>query len=387
LVIWALISGGSFSYFSWVFFSPRALAVSTLLLVAMAAACGDDDSDGGPEPVAGPADVPAVLAELEGLDPDARRERLVELVEAEGSAVSFYTSMSVDNAEALTAAFEEEFDIEVALFRADSESIAQRVREEIAAGVKGADLVEAGAQPMQSLDPSGFADYTSPYIETLIEGADNGHWVTDQLSLFALSWNTDAVVDAERPTEWEDLADPRWKDRLVMEVDDAEWYAVLYKYWLDQGKTPAEADRLFQAMADNARFVKGHSLMAQLLASGEFDVAGSNFVNRVQFLQKQGAPVAFEPVVEPLIATFSGVGILANNAHPAAAVLFADWLLGDAQGLFAELDIVPARADLQPGGDAQIVLPDLDELTEDFAEWAARYAALVGDEEVIEDDS
>jgi iron(III) transport system substrate-binding protein len=363
----------------------RKLLFGVLLMMGLGStACTDDGADEATS--VGPADVPAVLAEVEGLDDAARRERLVELVEAEGGSVSFYTSMSADNAEAVAAAFENAYDVDVALFRADSEAVAQRIREESAAGVQGADVVEAAGLLLESLDAETFSDYDSPYHGDLIEGADHGHWTADQLDVFVLSWNPDAVAEAERPTSWEDLADPRWQGRLAMEVDDIEWYVGLHGYWVQEGKTAAEADALFEAMAANARFVKGHSLMAQLLASGEFDVAASNYVNRVKFLSGEGAPIAYEPVVQPVIATPSGVALMDDNAHPAASVLLADWLISDAQEVFQELDIVPARADLQTTGGAEMVSPDVASLAKDFERWVERYDRLIGGGEVIDDE-
>jgi iron(III) transport system substrate-binding protein len=204
--------------------------------------------------------------------------------------------------------------------------------------------------------------------------------------VFVMSWNTDSVPEGSQPTSWEDLADPRWKGRLVLEVDDIEWYSGLHQHWIESGKSDAEADALFEAMAANARFVKGHSLMAQLLASGEFDVAASPFLNGVRRLQAKGAPIAFEPLVEPLIATPSGVAIVEGAAHPAAAVLFADWLLTDAQELFAGLDIIAARKDLQTVGDAVVLNVDLSALGEDFEMWRDRYGQLSDGQAVIDDE-
>lgn len=362
----------------------RLAAVGVLLALAVAACGGGGERE--TTKGRGPRDIAGVLAAVEGMTPEAREARLRELAKAEGNKLTFYTSMHEDTADAVAKAFEKASGIDVSLFRAGSQPIAQRILAEADAKQGRADVVETAGLVLAAMDPDLFSTYTSPSQARLIPAARHGWWTAEQLDVFVLSWNTKAVSADERPRSWEDLADPRWKGRVALEAGDVEWYVTLRQYWIDQGKTEAEADRLFDAIGANARAVDGHSLIAQLLANGEFDVAASPFLNRIRAMIADGAPVAYEPVVSPMVATSSGVALVRSARHPAAALLMADWLLGDGQAVIADRGNLVTRTDLQVAPGTPIVHADLDALAADYDRWEARYERILGDAPPIAED-
>src|SRR5918996_1099407 len=77
-----------------------------------------------------------------------RRDRLVELAAEEGNTLSIYTSMNADIADIVVPQFEQEFGIDVELYRADSETILQRTLQAASANFAGADIVETNATEM-----------------------------------------------------------------------------------------------------------------------------------------------------------------------------------------------------------------------------------------------
>ena len=85
-------------------------------------------------------------------------------------------------------------------------------------------------------------------------------WTATRFNLFAPSWNTDQVSGDLIPTSWEDLADPKYDGQLSMELGDYDWYMALTEYWLEQGKSQEEIDKLFADMVDGAKVVKGHTV-------------------------------------------------------------------------------------------------------------------------------
>ena len=87
---------------------------------------------------------------------------------------------------------------------------------------------------------------------------------------------------------------------LGLEAGDFDWYQGLHAHWRSEGRSEEEITRLSEAIARNAVVVKGHSLLAQLLASGEIDVAGANYRHIVDRFKEEGAPIAWEPAVEPV---------------------------------------------------------------------------------------
>ena len=78
------------------------------------------------------------------------------------------------------------------------------------------------------------------------------------------------------------------------------------------GKTPEEADRLFDAIGRNAVVVTGRSLQLQLLISGELDLVTAQQRHNVQHAIDEGAPLAYEPIVEPVITRPDGVAVVGD---------------------------------------------------------------------------
>ena len=136
-------------------------------------------------------------------------------------------------------------------------------------------------------------------------------WIAHEFIRFATVWNSKLVPPGSEPKRWEDLADPRWDGKLGMELGDYDWYAGLSTHWEQQGKSKEEIDRLFGAIADGAKVIKGHSLTEQLTASGEISVAASDYSHLIDRAAKEGARRSLEAdVVEPTFLRSQGIGIV-----------------------------------------------------------------------------
>ena len=287
--------------------------------------CGSDDSA-----AQGLGDV---LAAIEGLRGEQRLAKLAELAEAEGGTVSLYTSISGSVVEDIVGAFEDAYDVDIAVYRAANEIVEQRLLEEADAGFDGADVVDTAGQTLLVLQEQGLvADY--PFDPApLIEGTVHDGWAATRLQRFVVGWNTER---ADRPPSWESLGDAAWKGRVIVEAGDWDWYSRLWTYWVEErGVSADEADARFERLLRNARVVKGHSLGAQLLAAGELDVFSAAYTHHIDNLAEDGAPVAWTPAVEPVIVRQNGVALLQRARHPAAAALFAEWALGPGQRAYA----------------------------------------------------
>jgi iron(III) transport system substrate-binding protein len=318
-----------------------------------------------------------VLAEVEGLEGTARSDKLAELAEAEGGELHFYTSMSIDLAADVAEAFEDAYDIDTSVFKG-SETLVQRIVEEKNAGFHGADVVEMGGHLFTGLiDAEAVQRYRSPSVANLVSGSAHADWTADRLNVFAVARNTELLPANEAPRDWEDLADPRWKGKLVMVNDDPEWFVGLTDLWLASGKTQADVDQLMEKIARNATFVGSNSLARELLAAGEFDLAITLRHTVDNDREEKGAPIDWEPSVEPLIWKPDAVGILAEPPNPAAAVLFIDWVLGEGQQVFADAKSDPLRKDLLVSPSVKQVPFDVEGFIANQDEWSERYEQFI----------
>jgi iron(III) transport system substrate-binding protein len=316
----------------------------------------------------------------ESLKGQERRDTLLKDAKAEGQ-VSLYTSMTSDVADAVTKAFTAQTGIKVNLYRADSETVLQRILQESRANHAGADVVETDALEMASL---GHEQLVEPYTGERrdLVGAEGkfDNWTADRYNLFAPSWNTTKVPAGDQPKAWEDLANPKWDGALAMELNDYDWYLTLYEYWQKQGKSDADIDKLFTDMANGAKVVKGHTVMGEMLSAGQYSVAASNYSYIVQKAVNKGAPVAYQPFVQPVIARPQGAAPLKNAPHPAAALLFQDWLFTEGQQVFVDQGLTPSiePANLKDPLDGLDVIPvDIKTLLDKQKEWSDRYDALL----------
>jgi iron(III) transport system substrate-binding protein len=291
-----------------------------------------------------------ISSELEGLDPKARRDKLIAMAEEEGGSFNAYGSTNLDDIFPMIDAFEEATGLEVNYYRASSSDILQRVLQEAKANFPGADLIFTNGPELTVIDREGLlAPLDSPVTADIPEQGVFPTWAWLYLNTFTASWNTDLVSPEQAPKTWEDVL--AYGDGLALEVGDFDWFATLVKtYFADKGMSEEEAVDLFRPAAANARLVDGHTLMAELLVAGEYEVAASTYLHRVLQFEREDAPIAWEPPVEPIIIRPNGIGIHKNAQHPASALLFLEFMLTDAQDLLLEIDRQPASEGVEGGG-------------------------------------
>ena len=354
----------------------RRLLMAALLLGLVGAGCGTSPTSksGAPGEEQG-AKAKEFYQSLQGLSPDERQKRLSDEAKKEGTLV-LYTSFTNNLAEEVKAAFEREFGIDVELYRANSEEILQRVQQEAAAPkYAGADLVETNVAEMSALAGKNiFIPVDDAARDGVIDEAKFDGWTGDRYNVFAPSWNTQKVAKGEAPKTWEALADPKWRGKLTIETEDWDWYMGLYQHLVDKGMSKADVDALFRRIAQNSRVVKGHSVQREMLVAGRFGVQVSSYTYMTDEVAADGAPVDYQPIVEPAVARPNGVGVPAGAQHPAAALLFHDWILTKGQKMIAEAGMLPVSNSVDnPFEDSELVFIDPEQIVAEGNEWSERY--------------
>jgi iron(III) transport system substrate-binding protein len=365
----------------------RALVAGIALTLVVTACGGSPTASNGQKATAGePTAAEKVYAEIAGLSGQQRRDKLVELAEKEGT-LDLYTSMTSDVADVVSGAFGDAFDVDVNVYRAGSETVLQRILQEQGARFQGNDVVETNATELFALNKEGvLAKYEGERRNMVPEAGRFDGWTATRFNLFAPSWNTKLVPTGQQPKSWEELADPKWDGKLSLEVADYDWYLTLYGYWKKQGRSDADIDKLFADMANGAKIVKGHTVQGELLSAGQFSVVASNYSYIVERAKKKGAPVDYLPLVQPVVARPNGFGLMKTAKHPAAAMLFADWLLEEGQKLFVEEGLTPAIVEgNDPLKGVQIIPIDVKTLLEQGSEWSKRYEKVVSGGEQVAD--
>jgi iron(III) transport system substrate-binding protein len=260
------------------------------------------------------------------------------------NTLTLYTTIAEKDLPTLLGPFEARHGITVNVWRAGTDRIMQRTISEAAAGRYDVDVIHFGSPEMEALARENILEpVESPLHADLQPGSVPAHkqWAATLLSVWVQAYNTGLVRRDELPATYRDLLDPKWKGRLGIEAKDQDWFASV----ADAIGGEEEGVAFFrQLAATNGVSVRvGHTLLNNLVISGEVPLALTLYNYMPEQAKKKGAPIDWF-AIEPAIARSNAVGIARRAPHPAAARLFYDYLLGEeAQRSFVSMDYVPSN--------------------------------------------
>lgn len=322
-----------------------------------------------------------VYAEVEGLDAEARKERLITLAEEAGGSVNVYSSMNGDEGPESVALFEEQTGLTAEFYRASATDVLNRVIQESDANYDNpADVITANGSEIVILQREGLLGPVNTIAaEELPEGGVTDHYAWTYVNVFTPLWNTDLVDQA--PKTWSDVLQ-NYPGQLAFEVGDWDWLANVVPVIMKQQGISEEAaiDMVRQAMREAAGMVDGHTALAQFVAAGQYDLGVSAYHNTGVDLADEGAPVAWEPPVDPLIVRPNAGAVNVDAPNPAGAVLFLDFFLTDAQPIMAKHGRQPANLNAEGGSlppEYPSVVVDLEQMVDEQERWQTLYQELV----------
>jgi iron(III) transport system substrate-binding protein len=273
----------------------------------------------------------------EGAD---REARLGAEAKKQGTVV-IYTSLNLKDSVPITEAFEKKTGVKVELWRASSEKVLQRAVTEARAGRHACDILETNGPEMEAMYREQlFEEFRSPHFKDLPPAAfpKHRHYVADRFNFFTIGWNTNLVKPDEVPKSYDDLVNPRLAGRVGIEAGDVDWFGALVKHMGEQ-----KGLALFRKLAENRPQVRsGHTLMAELVASGEIPLVATIYNHNIERLKDKGAPVDWR-ALNPTFGRPNAIAVARNAPHPHAGLLFADFLLSpQGQELIKQRNRVPA---------------------------------------------
>ena len=216
----------------------------------------------------------------------------------------------------------------------------------------------------------------SPHLADLIAPAlrPHGEWVGTRLNVFVQAYNTSLVKKEELPKTWEDLANPKWKGKLGIEQEDSDWLAGQFT---ELGE--ARAQKVFKDIVttNGVSVRKGHTLLTQLVVSGEIPLALTVYNYKAEQLKQKGAPIDWFHI-GPAIARPNGIAVAKMAPHPHAAVLFFDFELSpEGQKILAGRDFVPTNKKVDtPLNKVPMKFVDARVALDEFQKWEKLYEQL-----------
>src|SRR6195256_111768 len=256
-------------------------------------------------------------------------------------ALTLYTSIPEKDMAVLVADFDRRYGVKVNVWRASSVKVLQRAAAEARANRWDFDAAAISSPEMEAMHRERLLqEGRSGHHANLAPDAMPSHraWGPQFLHVFRQAYNPPLVRKEDLPKSYAELADPRWKGRLGVEASDSEWYCGVLKHV--GGERGA---KLFRDIVAKAGWSvrSGHTLLANLVASGEVPLALTVYSYRIEQLKSAGAPVEWFGI-DPVIGRANGAGVSRRPPHPNAALLFYEYLIGDAQPLMVKMNYLAA---------------------------------------------
>ncbi|HEU5462839.1 MAG TPA: extracellular solute-binding protein [Candidatus Binatia bacterium] len=270
------------------------------------------------------------LEQLAAYNKPDREKMLYSGAKTEGK-ITWYTSLAGDSYKQLAGAFEAKYPgVKVESYRATRQEMSARVMAEAQSKRYIADTFETTIPLLkllkenQMLVPYYFPTHAK-FPDQVKEKGPKGlfYWAIDRESHIGLAYNKNMIAVNVAPKNYDGLLHPELKDKIALAGSDTGVTVVgaLLKF---KGEEFVKKLRVQSPAMHN---VSGRALL-DMVISGEVGVSPTTFRNHVEVSLKAGAPIEWRPM--DVVPSNSGsTGVSANAPHPHAALLLADFILGE----------------------------------------------------------
>ncbi|MDS1138851.1 extracellular solute-binding protein [Pusillimonas sp. SM2304] len=323
----------------------------------------------------------AGMVGVPGLGALAHASQVSALAKSQGKAV-FYANITA--VEPIMAAFEKATGIKGEYTRASSSKFVPTILTEFQAGKLQADILQS-PQPM--LDLLKQQGVLAPYASPSAQGYPDWATQDDSITLFGIEYvsylfNTDHLKPSEAPARYEDLADPKWKNQIVMANPANHASTIAWLVGLKELVFKSEDEWLafVKGLAANRpMFVASFGPTPAPVESGEKRIG----ISMPKYIvTKKPAPLDWGPRSgQPLLGTSRAIALTSKAPRPDAARAFIDYWLGkEAMSLLAkdvgEYVLAPGVFPEIEGIDKVEVKPVRDLSDEELQKWGREFAGI-----------
>ncbi len=271
--------------------------------------------------------------------------KLVEAAKKEGRVVLYSAFVGLAAHKDLKKDFETTYGITVEILEARASEVRERIRIEQAAGRFAADVSENGrtTTTLQMEQDHVFEPYGPLPSQSHLKAAFHADDI--RLPVFAIIYgilaNTRLVKPEEEPKSWLDLADPKWKGKILSDDFRALGGGGVLFFVLQDHFGREFQDRLARQELKFSREIPANE---RRVARGEFPLYLP--VSATSVPELKGLPVKFLTPKEGLPYVGYDLALLRNAPHPNAARLLMEYYLGrKMQQGFANLGLLPVTSD------------------------------------------
>jgi iron(III) transport system substrate-binding protein len=276
----------------------------------------------------------------------------VEAAKKEKSLVLYTALVGDPTLKAINQAFTAKYGISVETLEGRGSDLRERQRVEQTAGRFLSDVTftsEGQARLIAREDKSYVPHAATPNLASLkpafAKYTDDGLFAPTMTIAYGMLANASLLKPEEAPRSWADLADPRWKGKIL--CDDTRAIGGGYLMFFAQRDAPSLGEKFHEALAANEPvFTRDMREAGRRVGRGEFPLYIPFILTDIANLK--GLPV--KPVIpaEGCPFVLYGNTMSRNPPHPNAARLYIDhWLSEEAQLMWAKTGMGVARAGLE----------------------------------------
>lgn len=258
--------------------------------------------------------------------------QLVDAAKKDGTVV-IYGAPAATGLTAVAKAFTKKYGVPATTVRITTAPAIQRFSSEMTAKSATADVLLINQSTffadaitkgwITPLEKAGIPGYPWQLPESYLRPSSGTAVVG--LQIRGISYNTNLVKGADIPKDWMDVVDPKWRGKVGVADPGSSPVYVGHWYTIDK----AEHGRLLSGVgALHPKIYASGSPTTAALGAGEIAIFPMNIASIITDAKKDGAPVAY---VRPdtTSADEMQVAVNARAAHPAAARLFAAYLMSE----------------------------------------------------------
>lgn len=180
------------------------------------------------------------------------------------------------------------------------------------------------------------------------------YWYATFQTPTCIMYNNEKVKPEDAPKDWKDLADPKWKDKVLIRYPMASgtmrtiYAAMIWNYYINDKKPDAGYDFLRKLDANTKEYVNDSTLVYQKIARGEALVTVWNVPDTITNRDKNKYPFSFVIPESGVPIISDGLGIVKGAKHPNAAKAYYEFITSpEVAKLLADKYVrIPVRNDV-----------------------------------------
>jgi iron(III) transport system substrate-binding protein len=250
-------------------------------------------------------------------------ERLIEGAKAEGKVI-WWDVMKPEEAAQVITGFQAKYPfIKVEHTRIHDSDSRERIFRELLAGKVNVDIFMLNGEVIPDFKKAGLLekyDWTRAF-DVPPELLENDQlFIAAGASMKGVGYNTNLVKKQDVPKRWEDLLDPKWNGKLVVDTRPKP-FVHLMPGWGEE----RVLEYLKKLAAGKPKYRRGQTESIELMAAGDFPMIAGTFRHSILMSVQKGAPVNIA-LLDVIPVNLDKMGIARNCPHPNASKLLLGWL-------------------------------------------------------------